>query len=97
MDYGGPAELVTPSTGYLLPLGSREQIVADLRRCLQQIVAQPQEIDARRSPAKRRARQQFTWENKAKLVMEVYQWVLGQTAQKPQIPMPLPDLPSEAA
>ena len=97
VDYGGPAELVTPSTGYLLPLGSREQIVADLRRCLQQIVAQPQEIDARRSPAKRRARQQFTWENKAKLVMEVYQWVLGQTAQKPQIPMPLPDLPSEAA
>jgi glycosyltransferase involved in cell wall biosynthesis len=97
VDYGGPAELVTPSTGYLLPLGSREQIVASLRSCLQQVVARPQEIDSRRSPAQRRAREQFTWESKAKLVSDVYQWVLGQTAKKPQIPMPLPDLPAQAA
>jgi hypothetical protein len=79
-----------------LPLGPREQIIADLGSCLRRIVAQPREIDARRLPAKRRARRQFTWESKARLVLDVYQWVLGQTAQKPQIPMPLPDLPVEA-
>jgi glycosyltransferase involved in cell wall biosynthesis len=90
--YGGPAELVTEKTGYLLPLGTREAIIGRLRGTLAHLADHPEEIEAKSGLAERRAREQFTWENKARQVMEVYRWVLGQTGQRPQFAMPAPDL-----
>jgi glycosyltransferase involved in cell wall biosynthesis len=90
--YGGPAELVTEKTGYLLPLGNREKIIGRLRETLAHLAEHPEEIEAKSGPAERRAREQFTWDNKARQVMDVYRWVLGQTAHRPQVPMPLPDV-----
>jgi glycosyltransferase involved in cell wall biosynthesis len=89
VNYGGPAELVTPETGWLLELGRREQIVEELRKTLARLVDNSAEIDAKREPAERRAREMFTWENKARQVMQVYRWVLGQARQKPVFPMPV--------
>src|SRR5581483_554414 len=90
--YGGPAELVTPKTGYLIPIGPRQQIIADVRRILEELVAHPEQIESKSGPALRRAREQFTWEAKAKQVIEVYRWVLDRSFPKPQFPMPAPDL-----
>ena len=92
VDYGGPAELVTEKTGFLLDLGTRAQIVERLRQMLAGLADDPAEIEAKRAPAERRARELFTWDNKAQQVMDVYRWVLGQSAAKPRFPMPLPDL-----
>lgn len=91
--YGGPAELVTDNTGWRVPIGSREQIVAALRALLQDLANDPEKIDAKSAPAYERARRQFTWDAKAEQVVAVYEWVTGARAGKPDFGMPLPDLP----
>jgi glycosyltransferase involved in cell wall biosynthesis len=92
VDYGGPAELVTDRTGWLVPIGSREQIIARLRSLLIELTENPSRIDAKSPAAIARARTQFTWQAKAEQVMEVYKWVLDPTRAKPDFGMPMPDL-----
>jgi glycosyltransferase involved in cell wall biosynthesis len=75
VDYGGPGELATAETGFLIPLGARQQIVSELRRILSEIVANPAIIDQRSPLAQRRVEEHFTWPVKAKQVLEIYQYV----------------------
>jgi glycosyltransferase involved in cell wall biosynthesis len=90
MAYGGPGELVTPTTGLALPLGPRAQIVASLRAVLERLADRPEEIRAMGERARTRVMTRFTWDAKAEQVLEVYRWVLGQR-DKPDFGMPLPD------
>jgi glycosyltransferase involved in cell wall biosynthesis len=92
IDYGGLGELVTERTGFLLPMGSRQQIIDRLRSLLTHLCEHPQEIDAKSPLALRRAHEQFTWPAKARQVVQVYDWVLGRRAGRPVYPMPTPDL-----
>ena len=50
MNYGGLGELVTPNTGFLLPMGTRPQIIDRLGALLAHLCENPHEIDAK-SPA----------------------------------------------
>jgi glycosyltransferase involved in cell wall biosynthesis len=90
MDYGGPAELVTPSTGLLLPMGPRGEIVASMRAVLERLAEHPDEIRPMGERARARVMTRFTWDAKAAQVLEVYRWVLGKR-EKPDFGMPLPD------
>jgi glycosyltransferase involved in cell wall biosynthesis len=91
VDYGGPAELVTDRTGYLVPIGPRRQIVARYRQLLSELAANPGQIDARSQAAFGRARDHFTWEAKARRVVEIYRWAIDPNSDKPNYPMPIPD------
>lgn len=89
IDYGGPAELVTPETGHLVPIGSRESIVRGLREVVDRILAEPEEaLQARSRRARERVMTLFTWEAKAKQTLAIYEWVLGRR-QRPDFGMPL--------
>lgn len=90
VNYGGPAEIVTPGTGYLLPMGSRSEIVASLRRTLESLADDPDPIRAMGERARSRVMTHFTWDAKAARVLQVYRWVLGQ-GDKPDFAMPQPD------
>jgi glycosyltransferase involved in cell wall biosynthesis len=90
--YGGPAELVTDRTGWRVPIGSRQQIIASLRALLAELAGHPEQIDAKSGPAYERAHRQFTWDAKAEQVLAVYRWVTGAAPEKPSFGMPLPDL-----
>lgn len=92
VDYGGPGELVTDSTGWLVPIGSRESLVKSLRALLGELADDPSQIDAKSAAALARAHTQFTWRAKAEQVLAVYQWVLDPSRPKPHFGMPLPDL-----
>ncbi|MEP6914586.1 MAG: glycosyltransferase family 4 protein [Acidobacteriota bacterium] len=92
MDYGGPGELVTASTGFVLPMASRDDIVASLRAVLERLVATPSQIAPIGARARARAQGQFTWQVKAQQMVHVYNWVLGREG-KPNFGMPLTDLP----
>lgn len=96
VDYGGPSELVTPGTGYLVPLGDRARIVERFRQTLAGIIAAPAELGPRREAGVRRVHRQFNWDAKAEQMCAVYQWVLGR-GLKPDFGRPLPDDPSGAA
>ncbi len=90
VDYAGPAELVTPATGYLVPLGDRPEIIARFRTLLTELAADRSPLAAKSAATTRRAREQFTWDAKAAQSAEVYRWLVGQ-GSKPAFPMPTPD------
>ena len=91
--YAGPAELVTETTGFAVPLGSRAEIVSGVRGALERLVAEPGEIERRGEAARRRVQALFTWPAKAGQVSEVYRWVLGRRPDRPDFGMPFPDVP----
>ena len=88
VDYGGPGELVTPDTGFLIPMGSRTQIITRFHALLEGLVSQPDLIDARSTLAYARARLLFSWDAKAAQMLEVFKWVAGQ-APAPRFNCPL--------
>ena len=92
--YGGPAELATEETGYLIPLGNREEIVQRLRKVLEEIADDPSPIESKSRAAIRRIEQCFTWEAKAKQILEVYRWALGRRPTKPDFSVPFLDNPA---
>jgi glycosyltransferase involved in cell wall biosynthesis len=93
LNYGGPAELVTPASGFLVEMGSRARIVRLLRETLSEIVADPSLIDQKAKVAYRRAHEQFTWPAKVRQTLAVYDWALGRAKERPHFPMPMPDPP----
>lgn len=90
VDYAGPGELVTEETGFRVPLGSRETIVARFREILSALAANPEQAGLMGSRGRRRVQRWFTWPAKASQILEVYRWVLGER-EKPDFGMPLPD------
>jgi len=90
--YAGPDELVSDATGIRVPLGSRQEIVSNLRAAFERLLADRDLVASLAQRAKQRVSQHFTWESKAKQVLEVYRWVLGQR-ERPDFGMPLPDAP----
>lgn len=84
VDYGGPGELVTPDTGYAIPIGRREEIVARLRAVLERLAADPGSIRPMGERARARVLDLFTWDAKARQVLEVYRWALGERPDKPE-------------
>ena len=90
VNYGGPADLVTDRTGYLVELGTREQIISRFRQVLTRIANDPTPLFNKRRAALRRVETSFTWKVKARQSHEVYRWVLG-LRNKPDFGMPIPD------
>jgi glycosyltransferase involved in cell wall biosynthesis len=91
VDYAGPAEHVTDATGYRVPLGSRPSIVSRFREILGGLAEDPAPLAAMRERARERVNALYTWEAKARQVVEVYRWVLRRRS-KPEFGMPLPDV-----
>lgn len=83
VDYAGPGELVTPETGFTVPIGSRAEIVAGLRTRLTALVADPSALPGLAARGHARVQAQFTWTAKADQVATVYDWVRGGSGEKP--------------
>lgn len=83
VDYAGPGELVVPGTGFKVPIGGREEIVARFRAELVRLAADPAAVAAAGEAARARVGEMFTWSRKAAQVREVYDWVLGARPDRP--------------
>jgi alpha-maltose-1-phosphate synthase len=90
VDYGGPGELVSPGSGFAVPMGRRDEIVLGLRRVLERLVADPALVRLLGRRARARVRRSFTWPVKAAQVVEVYRFALGRR-ERPDFGMPYPD------
>jgi glycosyltransferase involved in cell wall biosynthesis len=97
VDYGGPAEMVTPTTGYVVPMGTREQIVGSFASVFETVVAMPDGIRPMGEAARRRVLTSFTWDAKARQTLEIYRWVRGERESKPDFGMPLADVSVQSA
>ncbi len=90
VDYGGPAELVTDTTGVRIPIGPKKQLIEGFRAALRRLMERPQEVAALGARAQTRVREVFTWDAKARQMVEIYRWVLGRR-ERPDFGMPLHD------
>ncbi len=79
VDYAGPAELVTETTGFKVPLGARSEIVSGFRDALTQLAANPEHVRTVGAAAKLRVADHFTWTEKANQIAQIYDWALGHT------------------
>jgi glycosyltransferase involved in cell wall biosynthesis len=91
VQYGGPAELVSPASGVLIPLGDRAAVIAGLRAALEAIAADPGQLAEKSRVAVERAFGLFAWPAKGQQTREVYRWVLGQRPDKPDMGLPFAD------
>ena len=80
--YAGPAELVTPDTGFALPMGTRAEIVTRLREKLTALCENPSALPDMGKAAQALIAEKFTWDRKAAQIRQIYDWVLGH-APKP--------------
>ncbi|MEM7137786.1 MAG: glycosyltransferase family 4 protein [Myxococcota bacterium] len=92
LDYAGPSELVTSTTGFKVPMGTRDEVIAGFRAQLSRLCDSKAPLDEMRARGKKRVRDHYTWDAKAAQTHEVYRWVLGQ-ADRPTRDIPLPDRP----
>lgn len=81
--YGGPGELVTADTGFAIPMGPRSAIVQNVRTAVAKITENPDILIAMRTAGLNRVGQHFTWDAKARKIIKVYRWILGQEDFKP--------------
>ena len=93
VDYAGPRELVTEKTGFCVPIGPRATLVSNLRAALERVAADPGQLVSMREAALRRAREQFSWDAKARRIVELYRYVTRR-GPRPDFPNPIPDLPA---
>lgn len=89
MDYGGPAELVPPGAGYVIPMGPRENVIRGLAECLTRMLASPQSLTGVAERGRQHVSRYFTWDAKALQMLEVYDWVMGRRATKPDWGVPM--------
>lgn len=83
IDYAGPAELVTDTTGFKVPIGPRATVIEGLATALQACCENPEGVAQKGAAARDRVQAMFTWGRKADQLAQVYAWVLGQTPEKP--------------
>jgi glycosyltransferase involved in cell wall biosynthesis len=84
VDYAGPGELVTEDCGFKIPIGSRDEIITNLRMTLGKVIDGTLHLQKYSTAAKKRVMSLFTWEKKAKQIAEVYDWVFEKNNNKPQ-------------
>jgi glycosyltransferase involved in cell wall biosynthesis len=84
VDYGGPADLVTPDVGIKVPLTDRAGTTASLRAALEHLAADPAQTAAMGQAARRRVTEFFTWPRRAEQIAEIYDWVLGRRPTRPE-------------
>jgi glycosyltransferase involved in cell wall biosynthesis len=76
VDYGGPAELVTPESGILLPMKPREQLVPLLTTAMESLAGDHARCRALGRAAGERVRTEFLWDAKASRLAEFHRIVL---------------------
>lgn len=80
--YGGPAEYISPEAGFTLSIASRERLVSELIRRIEQLAAD----DALRSTMGRAARlraREFTWECQASRLIALYENAIASRRHAP--------------
>ncbi|MGF1568123.1 MAG: glycosyltransferase family 4 protein [Nodosilinea sp.] len=83
VDYGGCGGLVDADRGVKVPMGDTAQLVQAFTDALEKLVQAPERVKALGQAAYAHAIAHYAWEAKAQKNVEVYNWVLGKQAEKP--------------
>lgn len=78
VDYGGPAELIADERGIKVRLAPFDQLKVNFGDALARLASDNEAIVRLGNAARSHAKQFYTWEAKARKMVEVYRWALGQ-------------------
>jgi glycosyltransferase involved in cell wall biosynthesis len=84
-DYGGPSDALTDECGIKIPLGNPDQLIGQFRDGLERIALDSELRERLGTAARARALDLFTWDGKARTIVEIYRWVLGRRPDKPDL------------
>jgi glycosyltransferase involved in cell wall biosynthesis len=97
VDYGGPATLISDQWGVKVPLGDLDYLVQKFTQELEQLVKEPDRVERLGLAAHHHAMSNYSWDAKAKMTMEVYNWVTGSQKVKPNfVEKPITIVPDPA-
>lgn len=94
--YGGPAGLVSDTTGVKVPLGDRHALVRDFAREMECLIHDHGKRRLLGAAAATHALE-YSWDAKARKLIQVYEWVLGRRSDKPVLRAPSPALPEASS
>lgn len=94
VDYAGPAELLTPGTGWKTPLGDRATIIAGFTDQLERLEQDRPALARAGLRGLDQVAARFTWARKAGQISEIYKWVLGECNDRPE---PMAEIRDHAA
>jgi glycosyltransferase involved in cell wall biosynthesis len=83
VDYGGPGSLVRSDCGIKVPMGDLDHLVKRFTEELEQLVTDPDRVERLGLAAHQHAMTNYSWDAKAKMVSEIYNWVTGSREVKP--------------
>jgi glycosyltransferase involved in cell wall biosynthesis len=79
--------------GEAVPLGNKDELVQRFVNVLERYV---DDVELRRrhsAAAYARAIEHFSWDSKARKIVEVYEWVTGKRSRRPRFGQPIAPLP----
>lgn len=85
VNYGAPGNLIDETRGVRIPLGTKAEITSGYARALEELAAHPERLDRLGTQACRHVMTHYTWDAKARGIVPIYEWVLGQRAEKPAL------------
>ncbi|GGG93444.1 glycosyltransferase family 4 protein [Silvibacterium dinghuense] len=71
--WGGPADYLDRSCGFLVDPSSREAVVQGFAEAMRQLIAQPELRDQLGAKGRQRVEQHFDWQKKIDRILEIYQ------------------------
>jgi glycosyltransferase involved in cell wall biosynthesis len=83
VDYGGPATLVKANCGIKVSLGDLSHLVKEFQAKLEQLVTTPGLVESLGAAAHHHAITNYSWDAKARMLLEVYNWAISQQGVKP--------------
>ncbi len=72
VDYGGPGEIISPSTGIRLPIVAKDELIANLRVAMEQLATNHSLCRSMGEAAADRVRTEFVWSAKAEKIVKMY-------------------------
>ncbi len=100
VNYGGPGALVDDTCGVRVALGPKGHLVSGFTRALEALATDRLRLQVLREACVERALCSFSWEAKARKMIEVYEWALGKRGAPSdfaEAPEPAPREPTRVA
>lgn len=88
MDWGPTHDLLSESSGIRVPMGARVEHVPGVRAAMAWLAADPVLRRDLGAGARHRALTLFSWEARARKIVQVYEWVLGRREAPPDFYSP---------
>src|SRR6185437_10657616 len=77
VDFGGPGDIVHPVVGFKVPLTNESQMIAHMRKILEELSSNRELLRVLRSQGMSYAQESLTWDAKAQSTTRILNWAVG--------------------